>query len=1059
MSRFKAGRDKVRSRVRILPLLLSFQMFVPTHLMAQTEEQATQDNWADAAKTLKAINELGQTFVQQHQLRLQSQQAQASASQLEQSLGIQPVDPSQVPPILAQNGCFVLQARTDQISSGLSCSAPLDDALFNQGHYDALLSVAEKNVNTLENYLTAGHERYTTQGIGCYEKAKNQLNTQLLAREEMLSQMKESLEKRIEVFKKLAEDDLDQIKKGDILLNGTGSNSLTGESREKYANALKDINFEDKFNDPQCKSLFSNNQFSDFGQKGGLRGIEQTLANNSEELGAENFFAKQKQYETEIRKIADEAYKKARDAKTINVSPSDTLGGIRTREFSTNADSLVQSFSIAATKAKNNLDNMQKDLSKALGDEPELSSIVQSIESDSVDIDQVLYDWEKKEKNSCMNNHIANEFGGIQGFVGKLNDPNISAKANREADSAFKNYVTKILSDDRYTVEEKMEKIADAQQSSGTRYGFVSDKSFTIKGQQVGASTRLRASDLVTLLAQDCREEFEQDARTGGYSASEKIKALKSYATKFEVSQEEFASNLKTEIIEGMISCPDDTSTGSGAGTCGTNSTDLNGPGFCVRTANACASNALACVDKAKKIVEETRKSQQVVAARYKSNMDKLKNDLITEFEMVSKSLETSSRTIDSLYQMGTQYKKEDSNGMELALNFTDTELLAGVDPSLALEDPDKYEAKIMANIDQVKDQLAQHRQEVTAAFTKEIEEKYVSNYKKQREQWNGVISQCTSAINQKIVQLEQAKQKALESATAANQKESEKAKESNEKIMEACNKYADFRVNPCPGGSGSEFGSLANDIAAIATSSADTAAAQDIRSIVLSCDSFGNESGGNLYGNLGSGGGKNTNDYSQMSLSSFCGEGGGGADLRVCQKLERLRPAYEGYVRSIASGNSNVCNDTTHLPIGFQKMNESGSFCRIRTSARTEYEYIKEPSCENIQASQDASVTKMTSYHNIQNQGLKDRMRQESNCSTKSTDSKVVDMYEKAEEEASEVLAQYKRQKFNSKVGEIKVAACESGVDSEPGMPDMFNSGNARPGNQKPDGTQTFGF
>lgn len=1045
MPRLKTSSSKAKKKVRVLPLFLALQMFLPTQALAQSAEQNSgqTDNWVKTAEIMKSANQLGQDFLKLHQARMQQEQAQAQMQNLQQSIGINPVNPAQLPPILSQNGCMVLEARTDQVSSNLSCNQPLDQTLFQQGHYEALLSVAEQNVNTLENFLTAGHERFTTQGIGCYDKARKQLESQLKSRETLLAQMKESIEKRIEAFKKLAEKDLEDIKKGDILLNGKDSNSLNGEGKDKYAKALKDYKFENQFLDPQCKALFSGNEYSALGQRGGLRGIETAIKANSEEMEAEGFFNKQKQLETEIRKIGNEAYKTAVSSKSISVAPDDVLGSIRTRSFTSSSKALTQSFTIASNKAQKKQQEMQNNLLKTMGNEPELASIVQAVEANSKDVNQALADWERKEKNACMSQHFQNEFGSVDGFIGKLVDPNVSRKANREADSAFKNYVKSILSDDRFTVEEKMEKIANDEQSKGSRYTFITDKSFTVKGKLVSASTRLRASDLVTLLARDCSEGFNSDPRDGGFSAKDKVNALKSYASNYETNRKKFASDLRKEIVEGMLNCPSDSSTGTAVGSCSKDSTDVNSPGFCVRTANTCASNALACTEKAQRVVEKTREQQKTIAQRYKSNMDKLKSDLITEFEMISKNLENSARVIDGLYQMGTNYEKENRDTPNLTLNFTDTELLAGVDPSLAVEDPDKYKAKVFANINAVEKQIGQHRQDMLAAYDAEIQ-KYTKNYGAQKKNWSSVVSQCTSAINNQYAAMEKAQKAAQEKAMAANKQAMEKANEQNEKITEVCNRYADFRQNPCPSSSSDTFGDLANDIAAIAASSNDADAALQIRSVVASCDAFGNESGYNQFSTTNS---KKTTD---LNLDTFCAKEGKGYDKAACKDYIELRPQYVQYRRGIAS--STTCNESEHLGIGFAEMKKSGPFCLIEGIILHEK---GKQSCEDGR--------EISSVDNITDTTLRKRILKASGCSEKGTNKDIVALYEKAEEEAKELLAQYESfqlsEQLNQSVGQIEVAACESGIDSEPGMPDMYNPSSSQNGSMGVMGSGVYGF
>ena len=50
--------------------------------------------------------------------------------------------------------------------------------------------LADFNITQLENYQTQGHERYTTQGIGCYDKSIQRFEAQLQARDESYERIK-----------------------------------------------------------------------------------------------------------------------------------------------------------------------------------------------------------------------------------------------------------------------------------------------------------------------------------------------------------------------------------------------------------------------------------------------------------------------------------------------------------------------------------------------------------------------------------------------------------------------------------------------------------------------------------------------------------------------------------------------------------------------------------------------------------------------------------------------------------------------------------------------------
>lgn len=992
---------KKKKQIRLLPLFLAFQIVLPTHLLAedQTDSEKKSQAMSTAFKGLKLLNDLGTQYVQAHQMRMSQTNAVELQNKYQQDMGITPVDPSQTPAILSQNGCFVLPARSNRLSKSVDCSGSFDISQMESNHYDALLSVAEDNMNTIENFLVKGHERLTTQGIGCYEKAQNQLSQMLAARLEMLEQMKESIGDRFIAFKKLSEQDIKDIKKGDALLNGK-----TGDKETQAA--MKDFKWEDKFKNPACMSLASM-QFNETGANGGFRGIEEALSQNKDKSGAENFLSKKNVYEKEIRKIAYEASKQVKREEKIP-DASSVLSGIRTRNISSSSKALVQSFGIITKKAQNKQTDLLQNLNKTLGAEKELQGFAASIINNTADTEAAIAEWEKSTKEACVASHFEREFGSVDAFVSKLEDPNVSKKANREADSAFKNELKRILEDDTFSIEEKMKKVAAKQaDSNNSRYGLVSGHSFSVEGKQVGASTRLRASDMVNLFANDCIKGFEKDDRSGGYSGRQKVNALKNFATKYKKAKEEFANNIQTEIIEAMIDCPDQADIGKSPDSCGPDVTNTNSAGFCIAAANSCSANALSCLDNAKAIVAQTRAEQETIAKRYKANMDQLKADLIEEFKIVKANFEKSSREIDGLYQMGTTYNKnEQPLATELELNFTTKELTDGIDPSLAIEDPDKYKEKVVKNIDTVKAQVAAHNEQIIQGFEEEIQ-KYEQNYNEDLNYWRTVANNCSNRVGPDYSQY----------VAEHNKNQVESTNKQNEQIASTCDKYRNFRSNPCPTGSESEFGSLSSEISSIAASIDDQNAANSISGIVASCDSFGSESFSNTFVDTAKKGSSKGNKF-DITLDEFCdGSSGIGKDAIECQ-------LYNKQKSDVLGSGSETC-EAKHLALGAEKGNLT--YCAGKTGAyATTAEKCKEQGNEILAPEQLATLK----------DGEKKKLYKLAGCST--SEGASLKDYQSAKENAQELLVNYKRAGLKSQLGEIRVAACEGADNSDPSTPDF---------------------
>ena len=88
MPRLKTSSSKEKKKVRVLPLFLALQMFLPTQALAQSAEQNSgqTDNWVKTAEIMKSANQLGQDFLKLHQARMQQEQAQAQMQNLQQKL-------------------------------------------------------------------------------------------------------------------------------------------------------------------------------------------------------------------------------------------------------------------------------------------------------------------------------------------------------------------------------------------------------------------------------------------------------------------------------------------------------------------------------------------------------------------------------------------------------------------------------------------------------------------------------------------------------------------------------------------------------------------------------------------------------------------------------------------------------------------------------------------------------------------------------------------------------------------------------------------------------------
>lgn len=816
---------------RLIALAINLQLVVTTSAFAKGEQSK---GIATAANVMNKLGGVAMQGMQQMQMQQMQQMQQQQAAMMQSQYGIKPVDPSQVPKILTDNGCLVLPARPDYPTD--KCQ-DYDATQAESGYYTALLNVAENNQNDITNFLTSGHQRFTTQGLGCYEKALKQFTAALNSRVEALNKLEEAITTEVAAFEKISEKDVQDLKKGNALLEG------------KPAELIKDIKFEDKFADPQCKSFFTKTMVKAGAQKG-FRGIQNGLAKVINQAKPDQFKGKQSSIKKDIKKIARKIGNQVKKKKTLSINPSDL--SIKSKYFKSNNSTLGAILKESSTNIMSEVQNVQKELSKVVEDKPELKKMIAGIESDTIDLDNALYVYERQEKNACLNKYLKSNFGGVNGLKSKLKDPNISAKANRESDSAFKNELVSILGNDLNTIEEKIALIKKSEGKRGNnRWTLTTGKSVSIEGKTIGASTRLRASDMVSIFTDNCKAKFDHQRNSKGKSSRSAMKALKNYKVQFKNLQKKYATTLEEKIISDMINCPAEQTEGTGASSC-TGALSMNSGNFCLRTANICAGNMLACKDKADKIVETTRAEQKVIATRYKKNMDSLKAKLAQTFMATSKIMEGQARQLDGMYQMGTTYNIP----MKLNLDLKTGKLLGnaneGIDPSLMIEDPKEYLKAVKDNIKELRESVqAQNNQilngaapnkkkgMVTLAGAGQVSKykglkgeimKYQDNYKIQQTEWGKIANSCSKMIDQYNQMI-----------TEQNNAQQKEADEYNKKVGDICKKVQGYNSNS--EGLCGEASKLGDDIFEIAAVAGDSAAATNLKSFDKVCNSFNSES------------------------------------------------------------------------------------------------------------------------------------------------------------------------------------------------------------------------
>ncbi len=834
-------RKNAKRTLKICNLLIISQMvFSPLALGQQISPK--ENKWQTAANVMQTLGSGLNSAVfamQQAANNPQNRYNQYKAS-LDPMLKIQPINPAQIPPVFS--GCLVLPAESNKVSEGMKCTAKSPQEI-QAGYAAAMIEIHEFNLSQYDKYLTKGHARFSSQGVGCYEKKLEDFNGVLLAREEELNKYKERIKTLLDNFNLSAKNDLEGIKQTDAILNGE-------KGQKKY---LKDFKFEDTLlgqNDSQnvCGSFLSSTLLSKTGQESGLKGIESQIFSlinkpNNKSMSADEMISKASQMRSEIDSLAQKmsSHMSNRSAASADLNSISYRGRIISKDNKA-LNSALSNFNARIQNQITDLESATKISNMTTGDQ-QLSKMFTGIQSGAIDASEIndyLANYERSVKFNCLTRgDLVKNFGSIESFAKRFKNPNISSSLANDADNALANSVVSILNNENLSIDQMINMIQN-EESKGrnSRYIMTTGKTIKFNGRTINASTPMRPSQLVQIFGQSCKQDFESATNSAGYSKKDAVVALKNYTVQRKRIVDTASTDVAKIIKEELKSCPSDTSTGKAVLSC-SNALNINHPNFCVRTALTCSGNMKGCYEKAKKQVETIRTQQNEMVTRFNQNVTKLKNNMKMELVALNRFLETQARSLDAQLNIGTVFETP-------AIDFNLAEEIFmgkkdGINSSLEIQDPKAYYEKIVKNLEETQKTLQKQR----VAFLGnngqggklgKMKNEYIQNYKKAKTYAQSMIQECQTAI----------------ANTGKLLKEQQDAfDERNAKLADACGDLMAFNENPAS----VEADELANDLSKVIqiTASApaggqnltqqDKAAIAKIRSFNNYCEST-NENG-----------------------------------------------------------------------------------------------------------------------------------------------------------------------------------------------------------------------
>ncbi|MCT4640808.1 MAG: hypothetical protein N4A33_00825 [Bacteriovoracaceae bacterium] len=792
---------KTNKLLKFIILTINAQLLLSPLSIAYAENSK---NWNTASNIANGVlNGVSQGFQAYNQMK---------TGQINQRFSVAPINPNQLPPALQAAGCMVFDAKTEMPSQAVCDPANigLDPNAANVAK--SIEATAENNINELDLFLRSGNEKYTSQGIACYEKARKQLLGQLSKRIEEFRKFERETLKFIKRQEKIATKIKDKIAQGEALLKG--------KTEDGQTNSLENYDFGKKFKNKACSSFMQSGNFTKTGEQAGLMGIENILRQSFEDsdkgYSASQFISEndnaptglQQGIEQDINKLAQSYAKKIKSAAFLPMGTQNVVTSIETSNFTNKSSALNNVISEQLESLNQELDQKRRKLQ--IEDED-----MKNLESGKYTANSIADEFRRKSLNECLRSTI----GDPVAFAKSLVNPNISKAANKSKDGRFEQNIANALSDKSLSVEQILNEIKN-DYSSGKKFKIKKSESIRINNQKKNlySGSYINPDQYVELKIQQCKSNYGLNSPTSLANNKASIEnQIRSFGTYVEQRKVQFADQLVAKMKTQLISCPTNNTTGKTANSC-SSAFDTTNANFCLKTAKICAGNMRTCLDQAKTMVETTKLEQQEHAKAHKNVMKELKVKFAAFVGTYSKKIETESRSLEGMYFTGSTYKSNINPKADDPKNNFDEKF-----KHLEIENFDKYKEQLLADLKAEKQALIDNSNDIYGedAFSHYLAEdgqkktqkkdtinytaddyagkkngflgelgKHVKNAKQLKSDWEKMMARCTAAVN--------GYNQAANKANQENAKKNEEAMKAYNKNLAYCKQLQAFSKNGC---------------------------------------------------------------------------------------------------------------------------------------------------------------------------------------------------------------------------------------------------------------------
>lgn len=585
------------------------------------------------------------------------------------------------------------------------------------------------------NFLADSNSDGQGFGVGCMYNAMNILNGFFKYRIDELDKLTTNLEAMQNQFREASRSDLDAIEEAVAVLDGDS------EMADKVKSKRPDLfDYNKRFNNPACNSMFAGEAMNEKGRAGGLNQINQDLKRVlTEKKGKFSGDSYSKAHSTviqDINSLADKASKQlelnfgtlSKDANSYSKFLAD-LPDLISSPNGTNRAITADIFSDVQTKFNENFLRLSEQKGTVLN---ELRSAGVSGDvaanlfgnTTSSNFDAEVATIENRLKNRCFQSTLASI--NKDTLLDRIYDPSASRHANKFASNFLKDKLNLILNDQDSSLEKKLADLRSLEGQTGSRYYMRMENSYEVQdvnangeviSSVVGASTQRTPSVFFSDMIRNCNAQFKSNKLDNKMSGAGAIQSLRQLNNQYKDLARNQALDMKRELRKRLIECDSpEVANNTVPGSCTPERFNPSAPGFCANAAFSCSKNMQACSQQAEQFTKQIKEQKTARVTNYKALMLKNKQDIVKIFDSALARYMKDGEAMRGIFGAGFASPKgiqrEVPESQRYLSDFQEA-TSRSIDGKLLLEDPEAYTKMIANNIEALKKSVKDQQNQI----------------------------------------------------------------------------------------------------------------------------------------------------------------------------------------------------------------------------------------------------------------------------------------------------------------------------------------------------------